>query len=90
MIGGETAKPGQFAYQVSLRYEPYNAHFCGGSIIRTNVILSAAHCLQDNPSPQEFSVVVGAHHISNDGQKYPVIRYIIHDQFNLQNIMENE
>ena len=34
---------GRFSYMVSLRVPPGGDHFCGGSLIRDNVVLTAAH-----------------------------------------------
>ena len=46
IIGGSYANEGQFPYQVSLRTLP-NRHFCGGSIINEEYILTAGHCLDE-------------------------------------------
>ncbi|KAF5278811.1 hypothetical protein FQR65_LT03498 [Abscondita terminalis] len=43
IIGGHDADFGEFPYQVSLQYR--NRHFCGGSIIASKWILTAAHCV---------------------------------------------
>lgn len=43
IVGGSNAVLGRFPYQVSLR-NIANEHFCGGSIINSRWILSAAHC----------------------------------------------
>lgn len=87
IIGGETAKLGQFPYQASLRQgSPLGIasavvyrHRCGGSIISNRWILSAAHCTKDVYSnPRNLYVFVGAHHIQNDGQMYKLDRIVNH------------
>lgn len=45
IIGGSSAVEKQFPFQVSLRYKINNRHFCGGSIISNQFILTAGHCL---------------------------------------------
>ena len=44
VVGGTVAHEGQFPYQISLRNR-YNRHFCGGSILNHQWILTAAHCV---------------------------------------------
>lgn len=43
VVGGEDAYEGQFPHQISLRRN--GSHSCGGSIISTNFVLTAAHCV---------------------------------------------
>lgn len=45
IVGGNNAMGGQFPYQISLQY--YGQHICGGSIISSTQILTAAHCVED-------------------------------------------
>ncbi|XP_031331904.1 trypsin epsilon-like [Photinus pyralis] len=42
IVGGYYVEIEEHPYQVSLQY--YGSHFCGGSIIAPNKILTAAHC----------------------------------------------
>lgn len=54
IIGGQNAEDGQFPYQVSLRTKLSNKHFCGGSIISSRFILTAAHCSEGITSKPLF------------------------------------
>lgn len=44
IVGGSDAEPGQFPHIVSLRWAYLGSHFCGGAIVSSVYILSAAHC----------------------------------------------
>ena len=45
IVGGNTATPGQFPYQASMR-SAGNAHFCGGSIINHRWVVCACEFLE--------------------------------------------
>jgi len=52
IIGGNTAKPHSWPWQVSLRSGESRFHFCGGSLLRvhedkeeSDIVLTAAHCV---------------------------------------------
>lgn len=80
IVGGRDAQRGQFPHQVSLRNA--NGHFCGGSILNNNWILTAAHCLQEtNGEPARIRVIVGALRRLNDGVEHAVTRIFNHPQY---------
>lgn len=85
IVGGQTAEPNQFPYQVSLRGKAANNHFCGGSIIRVNWILSAAHCLI-NTDPDAFIIVAGAHYRTERTSVYDAVEVIIHENYTAYNL----
>lgn len=84
IVGGQTARPNQFPFIVSLR-NLQNFHFCGASIISDRWILSAAHCTQGgNSNPENVVAVLGAHHRANDGQAARLDSIVNHPQYNQQ------
>ncbi|KAL7533866.1 hypothetical protein ACHAXR_005490 [Thalassiosira sp. AJA248-18] len=54
IIGGGKADEGRYSYAVSL--QDSIGHFCGGSLIAPDIVLSAAHCMQCGG---EYNAVIG-------------------------------
>ncbi|XP_056282565.1 transmembrane protease serine 3 [Pseudoliparis swirei] len=57
IVGGNSSKPGQFPWQVSLHFS--SEHLCGGSIITSLWVLTAAHCVYGFADPSMWVVHVG-------------------------------
>jgi secreted trypsin-like serine protease len=90
---GRQAAVGQIPYQVALVFagyqNPAQGFFCGGSIIGSTWILTAAHCFQSNTLPGDIEVYVGAIKLSSGGSLIPVKHLFPHPSFNRQS-MEND
>ena len=60
IVGGVDA-PSPIPWQVSLRYcSSGSCHFCGGTILDENTVLSAAHCFTKCQSMNGYSIMAGA------------------------------
>ncbi len=59
IVGGVEATPGEYSFIVSLRDD--SGHFCGGSLILPDVILTAAHCTDESIDMKSVKIFVGTH-----------------------------
>ena len=55
IINGTAAPEGSWPFIVSLRHSSNNGHFCGGSVIAGNLILTAAHCVTNPGTAQKVA-----------------------------------
>ncbi|OCT93821.1 hypothetical protein XELAEV_18011492mg [Xenopus laevis] len=62
IVGGTNATDGAWPWQVTLPYR--GSHICGGSVIGTQSILTATHCLELSLSPSDYTVRLGAYQLS--------------------------
>jgi secreted trypsin-like serine protease len=69
IVGGTEALEGAWPWMAALIYaddsSAFYGHFCGGALIRSNRIATAAHCVEGLQA-SEIDVVVGAHDLKND------------------------
>ena len=78
IIGGDPALEDRFIYAVSLSDE--FGHFCGGSLIARDVVLSAAHC--DEQGQGQYQAIVGRHaQDDTDGQELSVKKAVPHPNY---------
>ncbi|MBM3669001.1 MAG: trypsin-like serine protease [Actinobacteria bacterium] len=78
VVGGAPVPITSAPWQVALFIG--NNSFCGGSLIASTWVLTAAHCLAGAPSPRVF---IGESNLSqrSETDEYPVIRTIIHPSY---------
>uniref|UniRef100_A0A803VGB4 Peptidase S1 domain-containing protein n=1 Tax=Ficedula albicollis TaxID=59894 RepID=A0A803VGB4_FICAL len=69
IVGGTGAKSGAWPWMVSIQHPriPGTKHFCGGSLIRAEWVLTAAHCFDLIFNTTMVYVVIGATQLTQPG-----------------------
>ncbi|OQV12710.1 putative Transmembrane protease serine 6 [Hypsibius exemplaris] len=90
IVGGTEAKPNSWPWQVSLQQN--GRHLCGGSLINSFWILTAAHCCGQPQRPEIYTVRVGVHSLQNrtHGRTYQLSKVIIHPQHQSHPVPEQD
>jgi secreted trypsin-like serine protease len=88
IIGGsEVDPPGSYPWQVALVSSGagsyWSRQFCGGSLIQTNWVLTAAHCVDGGTLPSSLNIVAGIHDLTSPAgsQELTVSQIIIHENY---------
>lgn len=79
IFGGESAVNHSWGWTVSLRVTN-EGHFCGGTILSPEYILTAAHCVDDSEiMDYDLKAAVGTDTLSDqNGQRIPVEEIFVH------------
>uniref|UniRef100_A0A3Q3EGG7 trypsin n=1 Tax=Labrus bergylta TaxID=56723 RepID=A0A3Q3EGG7_9LABR len=86
IYGGTKSYPGAHPWQVSLQAKLRGSsfqftHFCGGILLSSCWVLTAAHCINNE---NEYQVVLGGVHLEKQeqmDQTIPVIQTIVHENY---------
>ncbi|KAM3622535.1 uncharacterized protein V6R79_026425 [Siganus canaliculatus] len=89
VVGGEVSSANAWPWQISLQYTSggYWYHTCGGSLIQTGWVMTAAHCVDSGS--YTYRVVLGEHDLQvNSGreQVISVSQIYIHPNWNRNNV----
>uniref|UniRef100_A0A8C5PZ33 Peptidase S1 domain-containing protein n=1 Tax=Leptobrachium leishanense TaxID=445787 RepID=A0A8C5PZ33_9ANUR len=82
IVGGTDAVIGEWPWQVAVTYNDY--FICGGSLINTQWVLSAAHCFDFDPTPSKYLIYMGLYQLNANFQntrRSSVEKIIINSQY---------
>jgi len=87
IVGGQEASPYIYPWLVTLTDRYRTDPFCAGFIISSNVILTAAHCLNDRNSNQ-VEILTKIHDLRDfNGDRYDIEQWIIHPEYRIDDSM---
>ena len=85
IVGGSVAPNATHRFQVGLltKSEPdnFNAQFCGGTLVKANFIVTAAHC-SDTVTASQVQVLTGTQDLNGTGVRRNVVAIHIHPGWN--------
>ncbi|XP_039365486.1 chymotrypsin-like elastase family member 2A [Mauremys reevesii] len=90
VVGGEDVRPFSWPWQVSLQYSSSGTwhHTCGGTLIASNWVLTAAHCIS---SSRTYRVLLGKYNLMVNEEGSIAVspeRIIVHQRWNPNNVAD--
>lgn len=87
IVGGVAANAQDHPFQVGLLSKSitsnFDAQFCGGTLINSRTVVTAAHC-SDFAMPSQVQVLVGTRKLDGSGRRVNVSKITLHQSWNPQ------
>ncbi|KAJ7427239.1 hypothetical protein WISP_08748 [Willisornis vidua] len=86
VVGGTSAQAGAWPWLVSIQdpETPGTGHLCGGSLISTQWVVTAAHCFVDARNISDWRVVIGATQLTEPGpgtEVRQIKQLVVHEDY---------
>ena len=59
IVDGGVSNYGEWPWQIRMVGSEYHQHWCGGSLINHEWVITAAHCVQDIDTVADIRIVLG-------------------------------
>ena len=86
VVGGTFASNGEYPWMAAVYTLDPEFLFCGGTLVKPTVVITAAHCILGLPAPGVTGVMLGRTTLDGSGgEEIPVAGFVIHPLFNAAN-----
>lgn len=76
VINGYVGVQGEFPYQCGFQMD--GQHFCGGAILTSYWVISAAHCFTPMPNVNQIKLHIGSNDLRSGGMHLSITRIVNH------------
>lgn len=86
IVGGGLASTGEYPWMAAVYTVDPELLFCGGTLVKPTIVITAAHCILGLPAPGVTGVMLGRNTLNGTGgEEIPVAGFVIHPAFNAAN-----
>ncbi|HWL35595.1 MAG TPA: serine protease [Frankiaceae bacterium] len=83
IVGGTNASAGEYPWMAAVYFGSPSGQFCGGTLVRPTIVITAAHCILGVPAPVISGVLVGRTTLNGTGgDMVPAAGFVIHPAWN--------